>query len=101
MFKPTHHFLKRWTEFFPDLNWERETKYASRPGNKIRRKIKKQCPQNRHNMTRSGKKFYLINRITNIVFVCSIDRIIVTVFPYENGKRKERFFGILQKPFKS
>ncbi len=97
MYKPTHHFLERWNEYYPNLDWNHEIKYSSIPGKNTKKKIKNQCPKNKHKMTVDGKKFYLINNDKSIVFVCSIDRVVVTVFPYEHGKRKERFFGILQK----
>lgn len=97
MFKPTNHFIQRWKEHFSDLDWKHEIKYSSKPGVKIKKKIKKQCPKNSYKMTVDGEQYYLINNGRTIVFVCSIDGAILTAFPYENGERKERFFGILQK----
>lgn len=96
MYKPTNHFLQRWTEYYPDQDWEHQLKYSSIPKGITKKRIKQQCPKNAHKMTRDGKYFYLINNGKTIVFVCSADRAVITVFPYEKGERKERFFGILQ-----
>lgn len=97
MYLPTNHFIQRWEEHFSDLDWQHEIKYSSRPGIKTKIKIKNQCPKNSYKMTVSGDQYYLINQERTIVFVCSIDGVVITAFPYEKGERKERFFGILQK----
>ena len=67
--KPTDHFLKRWNEYFPELNWEQEFQTARRLGSKTRKRVREQCPVHKHEMALSGQKFYLINGYRTIIFM--------------------------------
>lgn len=87
--KPTGHFLKRWGERFPDLNWKQEIESTRVAKSTLRKKINKLCPRVGVKPTVSNDKFYLVSPMRKIAFICSIEREIITVFSYAKEEKEQ------------
>lgn len=81
----TDHAKKRWAERFSNICPYYEYSLARKPRKSQLSDIHKQCPDHTK-LTKMGIHKGTFYKITphNIVFVCTSEDIIVTVFPYAN-----------------
>lgn len=86
----TSHAKIRWLEHFPHLVYEEQWSQANSVGKKVRKKIRRQCPVTCCRVSRTGDIWYLMSP-AKVVFVYNWrDNVVITVFPYSNGKKPQR-----------
>ena len=74
----TYHAQQKWAERFPDLDIDREYAAARRCPTKVKRELKKSCPEHKQFMEATFKGRYLL-ATERVIFVVSPPEVVITV----------------------